>query len=84
MAGIPIVASDFEEMGRVVREEGVGTVCDPDSPASIAAAVRAIVDDPAAEARFRAATRVAIAKYNWDEEEKKLLALYRRLEPAAR
>jgi glycosyltransferase involved in cell wall biosynthesis len=83
MAGIPIVASDFEEMGRVVREEGVGTVCDPDDPASIAAAVRAIVDDPAAEARFRAATRVAIAKYNWDEEEKKLLALYRRLEPAA-
>jgi hypothetical protein len=26
---------------------------------------------------------VAIGKYNWDEEEKKLLALYRRLEPAA-
>lgn len=83
MAGIPIVASDFEEMGRVVREEGVGTVCDPDAPASIAAAVRAIVDDPGAEARFRAAARVAIDRYNWDEEEKKLLALYRRLEPAA-
>ena len=29
MAGIPLVASDYEEMGRVVREEGVGTVCDP-------------------------------------------------------
>ncbi|MBM3695872.1 MAG: glycosyltransferase [Actinobacteria bacterium] len=83
MAGIPIVASDFEEMGRVVREEGVGTVCDPDDPQSIAAAVRAIVDDPEAEARFRAATRTAIEKYNWDEEERKLLALYRRLEPAA-
>ena len=82
MAGIPIVASDFEEMGRVVREEGVGTVCDPDDPQSIADAVRAIVDDPEAEARFRAATRVAIGKYNWDEEEKKLLALYQRLEPA--
>ncbi len=83
MAGIPVVASDFEEMGRVVREEGVGTVCDPDDPQSIAAAVRAIVDDPEAEARFRAATRVAITRYNWDHEERKLLALYRRLEPAA-
>ncbi len=83
MAGIPVVASDFEEMGRVVREEGVGTVCDPDDPTSIAAAVRAIVDDPEAEARFRAATRVAISRYNWDNEEQKLLALYRRLEPAA-
>lgn len=83
MAGIPVVASDFEEMGRVVREEGVGTVCDPDDPQSIAAAVRAIVDDPAAEARFRAATRVAITRYNWDHEEQKLLALYRRLQSAA-
>ena len=83
MAGIPVVASDFEEMGRVVREEGVGTVCDPDDPQSIAAAVRAIIDDPDAEARFRAATRVAITRYNWDHEEQKLLALYRRLEPAA-
>ncbi|MFH1329387.1 MAG: glycosyltransferase [Actinomycetota bacterium] len=83
MAGIPVVASDFEEMGRVVREEGVGTVCDPDDPQSIAAAVGAIIDDPAAEARFRAATRLAIGKWNWDEEEKKLLALYRRLDPAA-
>jgi glycosyltransferase involved in cell wall biosynthesis len=83
MAGIPVVASDFEEMGRVVREEGVGTVCDPDDPQSIAAAVRAIIDDPDAEARFRAATRVAITRYNWDHEEQKLLALYRRMEPAA-
>lgn len=82
MAGIPVVASDFEEMGRVVREEGVGTVCDPDDPVSIAAAVRAIVDDPEAAARFRAATRVAIGRYNWDHEEQKLLALYRRLEPS--
>jgi glycosyltransferase involved in cell wall biosynthesis len=70
-------------MGRVVREEGVGTVCDPDDPQSIAAAVRAIIDDPDAEARFRAATRVAITRYNWDHEEQKLLTLYRRLEPAA-
>lgn len=83
MAGLPVVASDFEEMGRVVLEEGVGTVCDPDNPISIAEAVRAVVDDPEARARFRAATRVAITRYNWDHEEQKLLALYRRLEPAA-
>jgi glycosyltransferase involved in cell wall biosynthesis len=62
---------------------GVGTVCDPDDPQSIAAAVRAIVDDPEANARFRAATLVAISRYNWDHEKQKLLALYRRLEPAA-
>jgi glycosyltransferase involved in cell wall biosynthesis len=79
MAGIPVVASDYEEMGRVVTEEGVGTVCDPGDPESIAAAVRAIVDDPEAEARFRAATRTAITRYNWGVEEQVLLGIYERL-----
>jgi glycosyltransferase involved in cell wall biosynthesis len=82
MAGIPVVASDYEEMGRVVREEGVGTVCDPEDPASIAAAVRAIVDHPEAEARYRAATAQASRKYHWGEEAKVLLAIYERLTPA--
>ncbi len=79
MAGIPVVASDYEEMGRVVKEEGVGTVCDPDDPESIAAAVAAIVDDPAAEARFRAATRTAITRYNWTVEGQVLRGIYDRL-----
>ena len=80
MAGIPLVASDYEEMGRVVREEGVGLVCDPDDPASIAAAVRGIVDDPDADRRFREATRTAIQTYNWSVEERVLLDLYAGLE----
>jgi glycosyltransferase involved in cell wall biosynthesis len=79
MAGIPVVASDYEEMGRVVREEGVGTVCDPADAASIAAAVRAIIDDPAAGAGFRAKTREAITRYNWAVEERTLLEMYERL-----
>jgi glycosyltransferase involved in cell wall biosynthesis len=79
MAGIPVVASDYEEMGRVVKETGVGTVCNPDDPESIAAAVRAIIDDRKAEKRFRKATRAAIRTYNWGEEEKVLLGLYEEL-----
>lgn len=79
MAGIPVVASDYEEMGRVVREEGVGQVCDPADPASIARAVGAIIDEPEAARRHRAATRTAIEKYNWGVEEEVLLHLYDRL-----
>ncbi len=83
MAGIPVVASDYEEMGRVVREEGVGTVCDPTDPASIVAAVRAIIDNPPAEARYRAAAKAATGRYHWAEEAKVLLAIYDRLAPPA-
>lgn len=78
MAGIPVVASDYEEMGRVVKETGVGAVCDPDDPASIATAVKTVLDDPD---RYRLATRAAIQRYNWSVEEKNLLDLYATLEP---
>ena len=79
MAGIPIVASDYEEMGRVVRDEGVGEVCDPDDPADIARAVAAIVDHADAAGRFRAATRDASTRYHWGIERQTLIDLYGRL-----
>ena len=79
MAGIPVVASDYEEMGRVVREEAVGEVCDPDDPADIARAVRTVLEAPDGGAGYRAAARQAVERYNWSEEEHVLLGLYGRL-----
>ena len=48
----------------------------------IAAAVAAIVDDPAAADGYRRATRTAIERYNWGVEEKVLLTLYEDLDTA--
>ena len=79
MAGIPVVASDYEEMGRVVREEGVGEVCDPGDPADIARAVRAVLDAPDGATAYREAARRAVERFNWDVEQQVLLDLYERL-----
>ncbi len=79
MAGIPIVASDFEEMGRVVREEGVGEVCNPDDPAEIARAVRTVLDASEGDKTYREAARAAISRYTWEWEQQVLLDVYRRL-----
>ena len=73
MAGIPTVASDYEEMGRVVRDEGVGTVCDPDDPDAVEAAIRTVLDDPDG---FKAKTRDAVGRYHWGVEELVLIDLY--------
>ena len=49
MVGIPVVASDLPDMARVVRDTGAGTLIeDPSDPASIALAVRALLDGPEA------------------------------------
>ena len=78
MAGIPVVASDFGSMGRIVQEQGVGLTCDPTDPVALAGAVRRL-QDPATYERCRAATPAMAAVYNWDVEQRKLVALYESL-----
>ena len=43
-AGVPVVASDLPGMAEVVRETGAGYMCNPTSPASIAAALRKVLE----------------------------------------
>lgn len=79
MAGLPVVASDLPEMRRVLLsgEIPVGELFDPHSPESIAQAVRTVLRDRQVyEQRRREARRLALTHYNWNVEERRLLALY--------
>lgn len=81
MAGLPMAASDLPEISRVAAEGDppVGEIFDPSSPPSVAGAVCRIVDSPELyEARRKEARRLALERYNWQVEEKKLLGLYQR------
>jgi glycosyltransferase involved in cell wall biosynthesis len=76
--GTPIVAADLPGMATVVRETGAGTLCDPASPASIAAAIRSILDLPEVErqALRQRAVSAAHDRYNWETQAEALLAVY--------
>ena len=80
-AGVPVVASDLPGMATIVAETGCGVVCDPTDPAAIAAAIRQILDAPAAARaaygdRGRAA---AHDRYNWEAQAAILFEEYGRL-----
>jgi glycosyltransferase involved in cell wall biosynthesis len=86
MAGLPVVASDLPEIRRVAREGSppVGELFDPESPQSIAGAVRRVLADPDERAaRGREARRLAMSRFNWENEEHVLLDVYERVLPAA-
>ena len=73
MADVPLIGSDSPGIGRIVEETRTGEVCDPEDPEALAAAMRRILDDPD---RYRKGLKEARARYNWEVEEAKLLALY--------
>ena len=80
-AGVPVVASDLPGMAGIVRGTGCGVLCDPTNPASIAAAIRSILDAPDADRAAyceRALTAVR-DRYNWGAQMAILLAEYGRL-----
>ncbi len=77
-AGVPIVASDFPEMARIIGDTGAGVVCDPADPGAIARATAGILAaDPADRAALRRRCRAAaLDRYNWETEAGHLLATY--------
>ncbi|HEX2063497.1 MAG TPA: glycosyltransferase [Acidimicrobiales bacterium] len=77
-SGVPVVASAFPEMTRVVEGTGGGVTCPPGDPAALADAVLALLDEPVPErmARRHRCRRAAEARFNWERESSKLVRLY--------
>ena len=59
MAGLPVVASDFPEIRRVVREHDIGLLFDPETPGELAAALGRLVADRELRARLAANARAS-------------------------
>jgi glycosyltransferase involved in cell wall biosynthesis len=78
-AGVPIVASRFPELVKVVDELGIGRTFDPERPDDIAAAVNALLDDTAALHAARRNVAAVAGRFTWETESEKLLELYRAL-----
>jgi glycosyltransferase involved in cell wall biosynthesis len=77
-AGLPVVASDFPLFGEIVEQNRCGICVDPTRPEAIAAAVRRLSADRDAAIEMGRRGRAAILeRYNWDNEARGLLALYR-------
>jgi glycosyltransferase involved in cell wall biosynthesis len=79
--GLPVVVSDFLEMRRIVLDDPdgpLGAVCDPADPASVARAIRSILDLGQAErdALRARCLRAAHERWNWETESARLVALY--------
>jgi glycosyltransferase involved in cell wall biosynthesis len=78
-AGLPVVVGDIPPARRICEEYQCGLACDPGSPGSIADAINLLLGDPDLYATLRAGALRAVEVYNWENQEKNLLGVYRRL-----
>lgn len=75
-ARVPVVASRLPELTKIVEGLGIGRTFDPEKPEEIAAAVNGLLDDPAALGKARENVTKAAACFTWENESRKLLAVY--------
>ncbi|MGI6776579.1 MAG: glycosyltransferase [Acetivibrionales bacterium] len=79
LAGVPFLASDFPELGKLARDEGMGMVIDPDSPLDIAEKVNFILSEKNRHVYDRMKENCVyngMWKYNWNIEKTKLIDIY--------
>jgi glycosyltransferase involved in cell wall biosynthesis len=76
-AGLPVIASDFPLWREIIEGNDCGLCIDPLDPAAIAAAIDALVSNPARAEQMGRNGRAAVEQhFNWANEERKLLQLY--------
>jgi phosphatidylinositol alpha-mannosyltransferase len=75
-AGAPIVASDLDAFRRVLADGRAGVLVPTGEPAPLAAALGALLDDPARRARLSAVGAEAVAPYDWTVVAAQVLDVY--------
>lgn len=79
MSGVPAIACSFPEIQKVVEAEKTGICVDSHDPNSIAEGVNYLLDHPELRDEMSKNCLVAREKYNWNEEKKIFLDIYRKL-----
>jgi glycosyltransferase involved in cell wall biosynthesis len=79
MAGLPVIASDLPEIGRIVRKYDLGLLVKPGNQRSLIDALNLLVSDVSLRCHCAEQARAASAELNWETQEEELVALYERV-----
>lgn len=75
-AGLPVVASDIEVFGEFLTHDADAVLTEAANPASLAAGMARLRDDPELVLRLRAGGRATADRYSWASTARRHLELY--------
>lgn len=76
-AQVPVLASDLPEIKNIVESYGIGRIASSYDPGQLAAIIKDMMDDHESRAEWKKNLRKAAKELCWEEENEKLLSLYR-------
>lgn len=79
IAGLPVVATDFPEIRRIVRRHDVGVLVSSDDPTGLAHALNVLVSDANLREAYAQNARSTAVTLNWEEQESRLVDLYQQI-----
>lgn len=79
IAGLPVVATDFPEIRRIVRGNDVGCLVPANNPEALAEALNRLVAEPMLREHYAGNARITAQRLNWEEQENQLTGLYQRV-----
>lgn len=74
-AGIPVLASPLLEVKKIIDEYGIGCCVETHDPEHIAEKIRYMLTDTKARDNWKKNLNFAATRLNWEEEQKKLIAV---------
>lgn len=75
-AGLPVVASNFPEIRKVVRQYDLGLLVEPGNTEQLSNAIKELVDDEQRRCTFKENARRAAPELTWEAQEDGLVKLY--------
>ena len=80
IAKLPVITSNFPLYEKLIIENNCGICVDPLNPKKIAEAIKHLIEHPNETKKMGENGRKAVLeKYNWENESKKLLEIYKNL-----
>ncbi|WP_260484845.1 glycosyltransferase [Listeria booriae] len=79
MSGVPVIACDFPEISRVVKEYEVGLTVNSHDPEAIAEAVNELVNNPEKRKKGHQNCFQAREVFNWEQEKLIFLSIYEKI-----
>ncbi|WP_455825049.1 glycosyltransferase family 4 protein [Pseudomonas graminis] len=79
IAGLPVVATDFPEIRKVVRHYAVGELVAAGSDQALHGALARLIDNPSLRQQLACNAKQAARHLNWEQQQHTLVALYQRV-----